>query len=132
MEVRNCKNCGKLYNYMGGAPICQSCINALEEKYTEVKKYIYDNPGASIHQVAEENDVTTNQIQKWIREERLTFAEGSGVGIDCERCGTSIRTGRFCKSCKDKMANNLGRLYEEPTVPKTELEKKNSNKMRFL
>lgn len=117
MDIRNCRSCGKLFNYMGGAPICPLCLKALDEKFDIVKAYIYDHPGASMQEVAEENDVTIPQIQKWVREERLSFAENSLVGIECENCGVSIRTGRFCKSCKDKLANNLGNMYREPEEP---------------
>ena len=115
MDVRNCKNCGKLYNYVSGQPpLCPSCVKALEDKFSIVKEYIYNHPGAGMQEVSEENDVTTMQIQKWIREERLSFSEDSAVGIECESCGKLIKTGRYCKSCKDKLASNLGSLYKEP------------------
>ena len=44
MEVKNCKNCGRLFNYIGGAykSLCPACIDRLEEKFQEVKKYIYE------------------------------------------------------------------------------------------
>ena len=62
--------------------------------------------------IAEDNDVTIPQIKQWIREERLIFTEDSIVGIECENCGTMIRTGRFCKACKDGMANNMSQLIK--------------------
>lgn len=131
MDVRNCKNCGKLFNYIGGQPVCPTCAKALDEKFAQVKEYIYTHPGAGMQEVSEENEISTAQIQKWIREERLSFAEDSMVGIECENCGTMIRTGRFCQSCKDKLANNLGNLYKEPEpVKKKNL--KDNPKMRFL
>ncbi|SFR73309.1 flagellar protein [Anaeromicropila populeti] len=133
MEVRNCKMCGRLFNYMGGAPICPKCENALEEKYQEVKAYVYDNPNAGIQEVAEENDVTVNQIKKWIRDERLSFSDDSPIGIACEKCGAMIKTGRFCKDCKNKMASGLENLYAKPKIEGTL--KKNTgvnHKMRFL
>ena len=41
MEVRNCRNCGRLYNYMGGGYlICSLCKDELDKKFAEVKKYI--------------------------------------------------------------------------------------------
>ena len=45
MEVKNCKNCGRLYNYIGGVyRLCPECMRKLEEKFQEVKDYIEDNP----------------------------------------------------------------------------------------
>lgn len=131
MDVRNCKTCGKLFNYMGGPPFCPTCQKDLEEKFAQVKEYIYDNPSAGIQQVAEDNEVSTSQIKRWIREERLSFSEESSVGLECENCGAMIKTGRFCGHCKDKMANKLGNVYKEPAkepVKKT----KDNPKMRFL
>lgn len=132
MDVRNCRICGRIFNYMGGDPLCPSCIKVMEDKFIEVKAYIYEHPGAGVQEVAEENDVHINQINKWIREERLCFSEDSAVGIECEKCGTMIRTGRFCSKCKDQMANNFSTILQvEPPQP----EKKNSSdlaKIRFL
>lgn len=133
MDVRNCKNCGKLFNYINGLPpLCHSCIKELEDKFQVVKEYIYNHPGAGVAEVAEENEVTTTQIQKWIREERLEFSKESMVGLECENCGTLIRTGRFCQSCKDKLAINLGNLYKEPEPPQRKKDLKDNARMRFL
>lgn len=132
MDVRNCKSCGKLFNFVSGPPICTSCAKILEDKFAEVKEYIYNNPGAGMQEVSETFDVSTSQIQKWIREERLSFAEDSLVGIECESCGTTIKTGRFCKSCKDKLATNLNNIYKEPEKPKKAKDTNTNPKMRFL
>ena len=132
MDVRNCRSCGRLFNYMGGMSICPLCEKELEEKFQEVKKFIYDNPRASIQVVAEDNDVTIAQIKKWVREERLSFSEESPVGLECENCGELIKTGRFCARCKDKMVNNLGNIYKEPQAPKPKKSLSENPKMRFL
>lgn len=133
MDVRNCKECGRLFNYTSGLPICPTCAKKLEDKFTEVKQYIYDHPGVGIQEVSEENDVSVNTIKKWVREERLTFAEGSAVGIECERCGRTILSGRYCNECKKKVTNQLESVYAGPK--KDDGQKKKSDgspKMRFL
>lgn len=134
MEVRNCKQCGKMFNYLGGVPLCPVCKDKLEDKFIEVREYVRDNPGATMQMVSEENDVSIQQIRQWIREERLEFSKDSPVGIECEVCGTSIRTGRFCEACKKTVTDNF-RKSIAPT-PSFEPEKKkrmrDSDKMRFL
>ena len=102
MDVRNCKGCSRLFNYIGGQPLCPECSKALDVKFDEVRDYVYDHPRAGIQQVAEENDVTIAQIKRWIREERLAFSDDAQVGLECEGCGKMIRTGRFCEMCKTK------------------------------
>lgn len=132
MDVRNCKSCGKLFNYLSGSFLCPACNRALDEKFATVKEYIYEHVGAGIQEVSDENDVTIPQIQKWIREERLLFSENSMVGIECENCGATIRTGRYCQPCKDKLLDNLGNLYREPQMQLKKKDTADSPRMRFL
>ena len=75
--------------------------------HAQVKQYIEENPAASLKQISEDNEVTTKQIQQWIREERLMFSKDSPIQLLCEKCGEPITTGRFCAKCKTSMANTL-------------------------
>lgn len=131
MEVRACKQCKKLFNYLSGAPICPGCKAKLEEKFQKVKEYVREHPKEGIAEVAEANEVSTNQIRRWIREDRLSFSEDSGVGIDCESCGALIRSGRLCQKCKDKLLGRVDSLYGtgDSIVEKKHRE---AARMRFL
>lgn len=136
MEVRNCRSCGRLFNYMGGGYfICGICKDELDKKFANVKKYIRENPKASMQQISEDNEVSVNQIEKWVREDRLVFADDSPIGIDCESCGAMIKSGRFCNACADNIHRNLSSAYreekkEEPVRKKSD--SRDKDKMRFL
>ena len=135
MEVKSCRGCGKLYNSLGpSTPVCPSCMKKMEDKFIIVKEYIYDHRGADIQTVSQENDVSVKQIKQWVREERLSFTEGSAVGIECENCGANILTGRFCNECKAKLATNLNNAIKKPIVTAAvkKDKKDGSAKMRFL
>ena len=134
MNARNCRSCKKLFNHVSGPPICPKCREEKEKKFQDVKKYIQDHGQASINQVAEECEVEINQINQWIREERLQFAEDSPIRVACEKCGTMIQTGALCDRCKSEMANTLGSVYKKEAPVKEDPVKKQAdgNKMRFL
>lgn len=137
MDVRNCVKCNKLFNYIAGPVICADCRKSLEDKFKEVKLFIRKNPHVSLSEVSEECSVDIRQIRQWVREERLSFSEDSAIGIECEVCGKTIKTGRFCNECKTAVMNNLGSAYpkQENKESKEEVshEKKDtSSKMRFL
>ena len=133
MNLRNCARCGKMFNYIGGQPICDLCKKALEEDFQKVKQYIVDNPRAGLRQIAEENGVTTKQLQQWIREERLMFTSDSPIQLQCEKCGELIQTGRFCAKCKGSMANNLTNSFAKPKPAVQQPVKKETKAgMRFL
>lgn len=113
MDVINCKSCGRLYNYIGGQPYCTTCLEKLENKFKEIKAYLYDNPNTEVYEVSKRFEVSIPIIQRWIREERLSYSENSLMGIACERCGVTIKTGRYCKTCKEQLAHNLSMIYED-------------------
>lgn len=133
MDVRNCKGCNRLFQYIGGPPLCPACREALEDKFAQVKEYIYQNPGTSVAQVAEATEISVKQIKQWIREERLVLSQASADGIECEHCGVPICSGRFCESCKNKMANSFSATISRPSAPVSDRkQEKTGNKMRFL
>lgn len=135
MDVRNCRMCGKLFNYMGsGRQICPVCASALEEKFFQVREYIRDNKNVGINEVAEANEVPVSQIKQWIREERLAFAENSQIGIECENCGALIKTGRFCKACKGKLAEGLSESVAKPKAmqPERKNDINHKGQVRFM
>ncbi len=129
-DLRNCRRCGRMYNYIGGPPICLDCKNADEEVFKKVKDYLYDNPGATLSQVAMDCDVSVEKIKMFLREGRLEITEGTNIILECERCGKSIRTGRFCNECQNQIHNDIS-----GTVARTEKEpetKKPGVGMRYL
>lgn len=132
MNVRNCKRCRRLFNYISGNPVCPACKEELEAKFQEVKKYIQDNRNCTVPQVSEACDIEEAQIRQWVREERLEFGEGSVSGIACETCGTTILSGRFCEKCKAAMISGLQAAGRRPEAPKPQPKRPDGNRMRFL
>lgn len=135
MNVKNCRKCGKIFNYISGQQICPACREAIEAKFQEVKEYIRQHPDmSSIPQLAAECEVDVNQLRQWVREERLTFGDNSPMGIECESCGDIIKTGRFCEKCKDSIAKGL--IDAAGLGKKAEVEPKKAAReaarMRFL
>lgn len=140
MNVKNCKRCGKLFNYAAGQMICENCRKELEQDFQKCKEYIKENPNQGIKEVAEACEVPENQIKQWVREERLMFSKGAGA-LSCEQCGEPIETGRFCEKCKAAMTNDLNasvapnmeqRRQAAAAAALAELEAKKKGGMRFL
>lgn len=137
MDVRNCRQCGRLFNYVGGQyrNLCPSCSSKLEDKFMEVKEYIEDHKDAQMNQISQDCDVSTRQLEQWIREERLRFSDDSPIGISCEMCGATIKSGRFCDNCKGALASQFDNVYhKEPERPAMEAKKAayDRARMRFL
>ena len=122
-----CEDCGGIMVYEGiGIYHCEDCGKKAFDDYGKVRDYLEKHPGANVSEVETGTGVSSKKIMRMLREEMLTVAKGSRVLIPCERCGTPIRSGRFCPKCeadvhriledeaRKKMAHNLkGVLVEE-------------------
>jgi len=113
MNVRNCRNCRRLFNYVVGPHLCPECKDELERKFQIVKKYVQDNKNCDITEVSETCEVDVQDIRQWIREERLQFSEDSMTGIGCEACGVMIRSGRYCDKCKTALMSGFKSISSE-------------------
>lgn len=131
MEVKSCRRCRALFHHVVGPQLCQKCKRKDEEDFARVKEYLYDNPGASMTTVCEELDVTVRQVQQYLRDGRLTVSKDSPIGIDCERCGTRIITGKYCDECTTTMTNQFSSASKGMKKPEKAKEK-SGTKMRYL
>lgn len=135
MNIRNCKMCGRIFNYVSGPSICPGCRESQEAKFQEVKEYIREHKGVGVNEVAEACDVEPSQIRQWLREDRLEVTEDSALYLSCESCGAPIRSGRFCEKCKGSMAKGFSNAIKngKPEPKKPDKSKEDGGpKMRFL
>lgn len=134
-DVRNCRRCGRMYNYIGGQPFCPECKKADEEIFKKVKEYLYDNPGATLSQVATTLEVSVEKIKMFLREGRLEITDGVNIILECERCGKSINTGRYCDMCQHEITTDLKQSIA-PTLQSQKneqaLERQKTSGMRYL
>ena len=134
MNVRNCRSCRCIFNYVTGPVTCPACREKLEKKFQEVKEYIRENKGVGIPAVAEACEVDAGQIRQWLREERLELSEDSAVFLTCDNCGQPIRSGRFCEKCTLNMTKGFQEVLNSgrQTTSKPEKQEGESARMRFL
>jgi len=78
-DIRNCKRCGRLFNYIGGRPICQDCKKQDEEEFKRVKEYLYEHPKASIIEVSNALDISVQKIKSYLRKVDLKLSEPKGM-----------------------------------------------------
>ncbi len=107
MSIQNCSKCGKMFHYNFGEKLCRDCKDTLIDEFNRVKKFIQKNKKVSITEVSKNCDVTTKQILKWVRDEKLRFENSDHIGIDCMACGKNIPYGRYCEECKAKIVKGF-------------------------
>ena len=135
MNVKNCRMCGRIFNYISGPFYCQVCREKMEVKFQEVKEYIRQHPGVGIPEVSEACDVEPSQIRQWLREDRLEVTEDSPIFLSCDGCGANIRSGKYCEKCKNNVTRGFKEVLRENRPKEPEMrknDKRDSAKMRFL
>lgn len=131
MEIKACKRCGRMFQYITGKPICPRCKKDEEEIFQKVKEYLRENVGATTQEVCEATGATVGMIQGFLREGRLEVTAHSPLALNCEQCGIKIRTGRMCDQCKAKLGNAFeGAVKSMKTLKPAEHKEK--ERMRFL
>ncbi len=137
MAVVNCRRCNRIFNaVMGYETVCPACQKKDNEDFKKVKDFLWDHPGLTIDEVSELFDVDPKTIKGWLREEKLSLADGTVADVlRCEKCGTPILSGRFCEKCKAGMINELKHSIEKPKMSGALVSKPthdDPSKMRFL
>ncbi|MBU5436681.1 MerR family transcriptional regulator [Tissierella sp. MSJ-40] len=117
MNVRNCNRCGKIYNY-DGFRLCIQCRRNDEGDFQKVKEYLYENPGANVAEVSEQTEVSTRKIIEFLKEGRLEIKDENNILLECEKCGTPIKTGRFCDKCTISLQKELRQAVARTKDPK--------------
>jgi len=106
-EIRYCKECRRIFQYLNGPVLCEVCRKKDDEDFEKVRNFLRDYPGANMQEVSNATGVKPSKIHRWLKEERLEVSEGSPVALNCERCGIRIRSGRFCVECSKLLAKEI-------------------------
>lgn len=112
LNVTNCPKCGRLMA-KGIRLLCPNCHQELEAQYEKCLKYLRENRKCTLAELSEATGVTTAQITKFIREGRISIAEFSNMAYECEVCGTSIREGNLCDSCRSRLVKDVNNMRED-------------------
>jgi len=124
MEARQCKKCGKLFNYIR-SPICVECTDDDDKEFHLVKDYIYEHPKSNLSEISESTGVDNKVLLGFLREGRIALKTCSQY-YTCARCGDQINTGVYCIKCKNELtktfSNSLNQLKE--TEKRIDLQKR--------
>lgn len=126
MDIINCKVCRKIFSPVGRQLVCKDCLKAEEEEFQKVRDYLKENKGADISLVSSETGVPVKKILKYLKEGKVEVSDTNNSILKCEKCGKSIRSGRFCEQCKSNVISDINNMVQKT---KEENMKKNSIRM---
>lgn len=129
VECELCK--GKMYYVHSGMYRCKKCGHEVLDDFGKVRNFLESNGPAPALTISAATGVSTEIIEAFLRQGRVEIPDGSKYYISCERCGCSIRFGRFCPECVRELAGGIKSAFcaemgERPTRENM------SGKMHFL
>lgn len=130
-----CEKCqGKLFFVGGGRYKCNNCGYEVLDDFGKVKEFLEENGPSPSMVISEKTGVRQDIIDMFLKKGRLEIPEGSPCYIKCEKCGCSIRYGRFCPECIQKLAGGIKVIFNEDMGerPKREIKSDMSGKMHFM
>ncbi len=112
MNLGNCPRCGRLYA-LNFRDVCSNCIKEIEREYQDCADYLRENKGATIQELSDATEVSIKQITRFIREGRISIENAPNMMYPCEVCGTLIRDGHMCDSCRTRLTKDLAGAARE-------------------
>lgn len=112
MNLVRCRRCGTMFTRVQ-SDLCPRCREIEFKEAERVRDYLDFHPDASIEEVEKKTGVPADRIRRFAREGILSSVEYTGIRIPCESCGGPTPSGRFCKKCKDRLAEEFERLAEQ-------------------
>ena len=109
-----CMSCKRKLTYKGaGRYVCDFCKIEVLDDFGKIKAFLDKNGPSPAITIARETGVDRDVINYYLRKGRVEIPEGSKFYLKCERCGCSIRYGRYCPDCVKDTTGSARKLMSE-------------------
>ena len=119
MDIRNCKRCGKVFNYIG-VSVCAECVQKEQEDFEKVREYLFNHPNSTTIEVTNATGVDPKVISRLLKDGRIladNIKLSDGDELKCEKCGQPIYKGRFCEKCVGEMKDEFQKAASPSPSP---------------
>ena len=125
-----CAECGAELQYRGGGEYrCEACGITQLDDFGKVRKYLDEHGPTSYFAISQATGVRRSVIQELLKESRLEVRDSAESFLRCEKCGCTLKSGRFCPDCYQQLNGEMRRVYSaEAMGEKTGAQ----GKMRFV
>ncbi|MCK9526903.1 MAG: MerR family transcriptional regulator [Limnochordia bacterium] len=126
--LKNCEECNRVFSHPTRG-LCQECYGKAQESFDTVKRYLQDNPGATVAQVAKDTEVHLDLIYEYIRDGRLDVVP-KDARLQCSICGATINVGRVCMKCRADLRSTM--TTEQAKPPKRAGDSRGADRVHTL
>jgi hypothetical protein len=90
-------------------PVCPDCVRKELETVKRIRDYLKpkEKRTAPLAQISRDLDIPIRYIEYLIREKYFDLTRYPSLQYKCKNCDTLITLGEYCRSCSEKLRNNL-------------------------
>jgi predicted amidophosphoribosyltransferase len=70
LDVRNCKNCGRVFRSSGNE-LCAQCDQELQKEYGKIRDYLYEHQNSTPIEINQATGVSIKIISKFLKDDRF-------------------------------------------------------------
>lgn len=104
--LTRCPRCGDVFS-KERFDLCPKCRTEEVQRLDALSRFIETNPDATLEELERVSGMSKAVILTYAREGRLTSLDAAAIKVQCEECGAPITSGRFCPSCRKKLASKF-------------------------
>lgn len=135
-----CVNCqGKMFYTGSGEYKCQNCGSVAYDAYGKVRKFLDEYGSQPMPVITEATGVPAEVLNVLLKNGYLQLPNNSKMFLKCEKCGCSLRYGRYCPDCAVETFRSVQGLFSnevgekaKPLYGRAEEKKEVAARMRFL
>lgn len=92
---------GEVMTFRGcGTYQCKKCGAIAYDDWGKVREYLYSHMNSTASDVERDTGVSRKNINRMLRESKITVSDGAKSILHCELCRKPILTGRLCPQCE--------------------------------
>lgn len=127
-----CPKCEAKYaNVELGIYVCPKCGYQEKSEFGVLRTYLEEHEGATVSEISQGTGIAVNKITSYLEKGRIQIKEGSKYFMKCQKCGTDIKSGRYCRNCATNVFSEISEAITEGQIgdkPKSKID----GKMRFI
>jgi len=128
-----CEKCyGKIFYFEDGKYQCGMCDHITMDDYGKVKEYMEEKGGASARQISQATGVDHRIIELLLIQGKMEISEDSDYYKECEKCGCSVRNGRYCNFCVRELAGGIHSLIKSSMARNAIPQYSMTGRMRYV
>ena len=132
-KTTECELCREKLVHMGGGRYkCERCDHVILDDFGKIKQFLEENGTATIAVIAQQTGVKIDVIEMYLKKGRVEISEDSNFYLKCEKCGCSIRSGRYCISCAKELSQGIQRILYNEVGEKPKRNPEMQGKMHYL